>query len=199
MRRIVGSLLALFCLGAAAEGLAPCDMPIRFTAGWFADPELDKTKSSAEVTKIGASAGVAGDTGTQIGHVMVETRLAVAPQESCTGWVVRLEFVKPVLRVASEIPPGTCAYARVLNHEQTHVRIYREIARQFRELAYPWARGAASPAILAHAKLELDRLMQAQVRFDSPEEYARNQTLCGGEIVRLVKAMATPRSAQKPG
>jgi hypothetical protein len=196
MRRIFTLLLSVFCFSAAAEGLRPCDKPIRFTAGWFADPELDNTKSSTEVTTLGASAG---GKDTQIGHVTVETRLAVLPQESCTGFVVRLEFAKPVLRVASEIPPGSCAYARVLNHEQTHVRIYRDIARQFRELDYPWAKGAGSGPILAYAKLELDRLMQAQVQFDSPEEYAKNQTLCGGEILRLVKATAPPKSVQKAG
>lgn len=96
--------------------------------------------------------------------------------------VVRLDYIKPVLRVASEIPPGGCAYARVMNHEQTHVRIHLDIARQFREVDYPWSAGNSSAAILAYAKQELDRLMQAQVLFDSPQEYARNHSVCGGEI-----------------
>jgi hypothetical protein len=196
MHGIVALLLSVFCLNASAAGLMPCDRAIRFAAGWFADPELDNTRSSAEVTSIGAAVN---GKGLQLGHVMVEARLAVLPQESCSGFIVRLEFVKPVLRVASEIPPGTCAYARVLNHEQTHVRIYREIARQFRELEYPWHKGAASASILDYAKVELDRLMQAQVQFDNPEEYAKNQTVCGGEILRLVKAIAPSTPAQKPG
>jgi hypothetical protein len=196
MRTLLATVLPAVCLHAMAASPVPCDRAIRFTAGWFAEPEIDNTKSSSEVTKIGASQQ---GSGTQIGHVMVETRLAIAPQPSCSGFIVRLEFVKPVLRVASEIPPGTCAYARVLNHEQTHVRIYRDIARQFRELDYPWAGGAASASIMAYAKLELDRLMQAQVRFDSPEEYAKNETVCGGEILRLVKAPAAPTSSRKPG
>ena len=194
--RILAILLSVLCHDAAAEGLVPCDMPIRFTAGWFEDPELDNTKSSTEVTKIGASAG---GKGTQIGHVIVQTKLAVFPQESCAGFVVRLEYIKPVLRIASELPPDTCAYARVLTHEYTHVRIYREMAQQFRELEYPWPKGAASASILAFAKRELDRLTRAQVRFDSPEEYAKNQIMCGGEILRLVKLTAPPKSIQKPG
>jgi len=197
MRRIPAFLLSVSCLGAAAQGVVPCDKPVRFTAGWFAAPELDNTKSSTEVTAIGAS--VRGK-GTQIGHVVVQTKLEVLPQAACAGgFVVHLEYVKPVLRVANEFPPDSCAYGRVLHHENTHVEIYREVARQFRELEYPWPQAAKSAAILAYAKVELNRLMQAQVRFDSPEEYAKNQTLCGGEILRLVKAAAPPRSVQKPG
>ena len=86
-----------------------------------------------------------------------------------------------------------------MSHEYTHVRIYREMGQQFRELEYPWPKGAASASILAFAKRELDRLTRAQVRFDSPEEYAKNQIMCGGEILRLVKLTAPPKSIQKPG
>ena len=157
---------------------------------------MDNAKPAAELTKIGAGAGRSG---TQLGHVVVETKLAVMPQTSCQGVVVRLDYIKPVLRVASEIPPGSCAYAHVMKHEQTHVRIHRDIARQFRELDYPWASGGSSAGILVYAKQELDRLMQAQVQFDSPEEYASNFSACGGEITRLVKPAASTKSAQTPG
>ena len=50
-----------------------------------------------------------------------------------------------------------------------------------------------------YAKQELDRLMQAQVLFDNPEEYARNFSACGGEIARLVKPAASTKSGQTPG
>jgi hypothetical protein len=72
------------------------------------------------------------------------------------------------------------------------------IARQFRVLDYRWGASGGSNAILAYAKQDLDRLMQAQVLFDSPEEYARNHSGCGGEITRLVKPAATPLKL-KPG
>jgi hypothetical protein len=196
MRGFLAIFLSALCVSAPAAGLVPCDKPVRFTAGWFDDPELDITKPSTEVTQIGASAGLKG---TQIGHVIVQTKLAVLPQASCAGFVVRLEYIKPVLRVASELPPESCAYAFVLAHEYTHVRIYREMARQFRELSYPWPKGATSDTILAYAKVELDRLTQAQVRFDSPEEYAKSQTMCGGEILRLIKTPAPPIPAKKAG
>lgn len=194
MRGVFATVFWAFCLEACAAGPTPCDKAVRFSAEWFAAPELDNTKSSAELTSIGASLN---GKGIQLGHVVVETKLAVVPQPSCQGFIVRLEFIKPVLRVANEFTPGTCAYARVLNHEQTHVRIYRDIAQQFRELDYPWSKGAASASILAFARLELDRLMQAQVQFDSPEEYAKNQTLCGGEIPKRVKGLSIPAPVQK--
>jgi hypothetical protein len=196
MRSLLALMLACACFRAQAADLPLCDKAVRFIAAWFADPEVDNAKSAAELTKIGAGAGRSG---TQLGHILVETKLSVQPQIRCQGVVVRLDYINPMLRVASEIPPGSCAYARVMNHEQTHVRIHREIARQFRELDYPWKSGDSSAAILAYAKQELDRLMQAQVLFDSPEEYAKNVSVCGGEITRLVKPAAPAKSGQKPG
>ncbi len=179
-----------------ATGLQPCDQAVRFTAGWFADPELDTSKSAAELKKMGSGTG---GKATPLGHVVVQTKLAVAAQTQCRGFVVRLDYEQPVLRVAKELPAGTCAHARVLNHELTHVRIHRDIARQFRELQYPWevrmngAAGSAadSAAILRFARHELTRLMRAQELFDSPEEYARNDSLCDGEIPRLLKSIGS--------
>jgi len=197
MRVAINLLLGAFCLPAAAAALPPCVQPVRFSAAWFADPEVDNSKSTSELKALAAAVAVAGK-GTQLGHVMVQTKLVVVPQESCAGVTVQLDYLRPALRVASEIPPGSCAYASVMNHEQTHVRIHRDIARQFRALDFPWPQGASSAAILAFAKQELDRLMQAQRLFDSPEEYARNQTVCGGEIGRLVKPKASAGPTREP-
>lgn len=195
MKSLPAVMLASACLQALAANLPLCDKAVGFSAAWFADPEVDNAKPAAELTKIGTGGGRGG---TQLGHVVVETKLAVLAQTHCQGVVVRLDYIKPVLRVASEFPPGSCAYARVMNHELTHVRIHRDIARQFRELVYPWNPGGSSAAILAYAKEELDRLMQAQVLFDSPEEYARNFSVCNGEIARLVKPAVSTPSGQTP-
>lgn len=198
---------------APPAGLPPCDPAVRFTASWFADPVVDHSKSAAELAKMAANGSKSA---MQLGHVVVETQLKAVPQTSCRGVVVRLNYIKPVLRVASEIPQGSCAYARVMSHEQTHVRIHRDIAQRFRELAYPWAvsvggvgggsgvgvgtvKSVSSTAVLAYAKVKLDRLMRAQVLFDSPEEYAKNHSVCGGEIARLVKPAAVSlRPGQTP-
>jgi hypothetical protein len=196
MKSLLAVMLACACFQAQAADLPLCDKAVRFIAAWFADPEVDNTKPAVELTKMGAGAGRGG---MQLGHVVVETKLSVTPQTICQGVVVQLDYIKPVLRVAREIPPGSCAYARVMDHEQTHVRIHREIARQFRELNYPWGSRGSSAAILAYAKHELDRLMQAQALFDSPEEYAKNFSVCDGEISRLVKPAASTKPGQTPG
>ena len=196
MRLLIALLLTMAALQAPAQtattGLPPCEKAVRFSAGWFAGPEVDTGKSAAELTKVGSGAGGGG---LQLGHVVVETKLSVVPQTSCRGVVVRLDYIKPVLRVASEFAPGSCAHARVMNHELMHVRLHRDIAHQFRALDYPWGVGSNSEAILAYARQELDRLMRAQELFDSPEEYAKNHTVCGGEITQLVKPAAAPIKA----
>jgi hypothetical protein len=168
-----------------------CDQAVRFNASWFADPEVDNSKTAAELTRLAPGVGV----GLQLGHVVVQTKLSVVPQPSCQGVVVQLDYVKPVLRVAREFAPGTCGYARVMNHELEHVRIHRDIARQFRALHYPWGAPNSAESVLAFARQELDRLMRAQELFDSPEEYARNHTVCQGEISRVMK----PGAGVRPG
>jgi hypothetical protein len=195
MKSLLALMLVSACFQAQAANLPPCDKAVRFSAAWLVDPEVDNAKPAAELTKIGAGSS-SSSSDTQLGHVIVETKLTVMPQISCRGVVVRLDYSKPVLRVASEILPGTCAYARVMNHEQMHVRIHRDIARQFRELHYPWSSGGSNAGILAYAKQELDRLMQAHARFDSPEEYAKNFIVCGGEIGRLFKPAASTKSGR---
>lgn len=202
MRHRIVLLLTTVCIHTQAQTAAalapPCDRAVRFSAAWFPDPVVDNSKSAAELTKMdfGGAAPKGGEI--QLGHVVVETKLAVIPQTSCQGVIVRLDYIKPVLRVASEFPLNSCAYARVMNHEQTHVRIHRDIASQFRELHYPWRIDGNGTAILNYAKQELQRLMRAQAEFDSPQEYSKNHTVCGGEIARLVKLPAQlPKSGPK--
>ncbi|HSI51787.1 MAG TPA: hypothetical protein VLA61_26260 [Ideonella sp.] len=181
-------LLALPAALARAADLPPCSEPVRYAADWFPSPELDHAKPSAQITSLGNEGKKkAGGKGVQLGHVMVQTQLSVTPQTSCAGIVVRLGFVNPVLRIASEFPKDSCSYERVLNHEHTHVRIWRDIAAQFRQLHYPWPERAASATVLANARQALATLARAQAEFDSPEEYARNNVLCNGEIQRLLK------------
>ena len=69
MKSLLALLLASACFQAQSANLPPCDKAVRFTAAWFADPEVDNAKSAAELTKIGAGAGRSG---TQLGHVVVE-------------------------------------------------------------------------------------------------------------------------------
>lgn len=198
MRALLALLLCASSLTALAGDLPPCAQPVRFSAAWLTDPEVDHSKTAAELD---ALATAALGKGTQLGHVMVQTRLSVEPQTACRGLSVRLDFVQPVLRIAREMPAGSCSYALVMAHEQTHVRIHQEVARQFRALHYPWSDRLDRQAVLTFARQQLARLMDAQRRFDSPQEYARGRTACGGEIPRLVApagGLNAPASAPAP-
>jgi hypothetical protein len=195
-------ITALFLLASAAAHaadavpLAPCGQAVRFTADWFADPPQEFDKSPDFLVKEGAPAARGT---TALGLVTVENVISVEPEKTCRGLRVSLRFAHPVLRVIRELPPGTCAHAHVLRHEYTHVQIYREMARQFRALAYPFPQTATPGAVLHYARQQLAKLQEAQRLFDSPEEYAGNLTACKGEIPRLLAARASPPPSGSPG
>ena len=170
---------------AAPVSLPACDQAVRFTADWVADPPQGFDKTSDFLVKQGAPAA---EGATALGLVTVQNAITVIPEKTCRGLTVSLRFVHPVLRVIRELPPGTCAHAHVLRHEYTHVHIYREMARQFRELVYPWPDSATAESVLRYARQQLASMQEAQRLFDSPEEYAGNLTACRGEIPRLLAA-----------
>ncbi|MEP6504745.1 MAG: hypothetical protein ABJD97_15505 [Betaproteobacteria bacterium] len=190
-------LLTAATLAHAQDGAptVPCAQPVRFLADWFADPPLDLAKSATNLVELGAPAGVGA---TALGLVTVENAISVKPETACRGLRVQLQFLHPVLRVARELPPGTCAHAHVLRHEYTHVRIYREMARQFQALAYPWPDKATPDAVLHFARQQLAKMQEAQRLFDSPEEYAGNATACKGEILQLLTLTRPPSGSPTP-
>ena len=188
MRFFLSALLLVASAAAQADGrvaLPACARTIRFTADWFADPPQEFDKTSDFLVKQGAPAA---EGATALGLVTVENAISVTPEKTCRGMRVSLRFVHPVLRVIRDLPAGTCAHAHVLRHEYTHVRIYREMARQFRELVYPWPETATADDVLRYAKQQLAKMQEAQRLFDSPEEYAGNLTACKGEIPKLLAA-----------
>ena len=187
MRLLATLLLLLACTAtrAADAALPPCAQTVRFTADWFDDPPQEFDKSSDFLVKQGAPAA---EGATALGLVTVENAISVVPEKTCRGLTVQLRFVHPVLRVIRDLPPGTCAHEHVLRHEYTHVRIYREMARQFRQLVYPFPDSADSQDVLRYARQQLAQLQEAQRQFDSREEYAGNLTACKGEIPRLLAA-----------
>ena len=188
MRFFLPALLLVASAAAQADGrvaLPACARTIRFTADWFADPPQEFDKTSDFLVKQGAPAA---EGATALGLVTVENAISVTPEKTCRGMRVSLRFVHPVLRVIRDLPAGTCAHLHVLRHEYTHVRIYREMARQFRELVYPWPETATADDVLRYAKQQLAKMQEAQRLFDSPEEYAGNLTACKGEIPKLLAA-----------
>jgi len=188
MRLLITLLLLLASAAARAADAVPlpaCDLAVRFTADWFADPPQEFDKSPDFLVKEGAPAAPGA---TALGLVTVENVISVEPEKTCRGLRVSLRFAHPVLRVIRELPPGTCAHAHVLRHEYTHVHIYREMARQFRALAYPFPQTATPEAVLHYARQQLAKLQEAQRLFDSPDEYAGNLAACKGEIPKLLAA-----------
>jgi hypothetical protein len=179
-------LLAASATVRAAEApLPPCAQAVRFAADWFPDPPREFDKTSDFLVKQGAPAG---EGAVALGLVTVDNAISVTPEKTCRGLVVQLRFQHPVLRVIRDLPEGTCAHAHVLRHENTHVLIYREMARRFRELAYPFPDSATAADVLRYARQQLAQLQETQRQFDSPEEYARNLTACKGEIPKLLAA-----------
>jgi len=178
-------LLAAATTAGAASALPACEQAVRFTAEWFPDPPEEFDKTSAFLVRQGAPAS---EGTTALGLVTVDNEIAVLPETRCRGLTVSLRFAHPMLRVIRDLPPGTCAHAHVLRHEYTHVHIYREMARQFRALAYPFPDAATPEAVLRFARQQLAQMQEAQRLFDSPDEYARNLSACKGEIPRLLAA-----------
>lgn len=105
--------------------------------------------------------------------------------------------------VASEFPPGSCAYREIYEHELRHVKTYEQhLARIEQELAAtlkqrfatdgPW-RGPVGQTQsrlqqelndrwLPYIQREIGRVDAAQALIDTPEEYARFENACNGEI-----------------
>lgn len=110
--------------------------------------------------------------------------------------------------VAREFPLGSCAYDEILDHEQRHVRAYREHARAI-ELEIvdtlrqrfvtgsPWRgpvgqaqqrlREELSERWTPYIKRLLNRAEEAQAKIDTPEEYERVSHSCGGEVRKRLR------------
>jgi hypothetical protein len=190
MKRLLLSLLTLVCVSAHAEQsntLPACETPVRFVAQAFEDPPVDHSRSLAKLARV-ADAGDVPPGGMRLGHTMVEARLSIHPRKDCDGHDVELAYVDVVQRVARELHEGTCGFSHVLEHEKTHLRIYRDMARQFAELTLPAGRGPETALEFARDQYEV--LYKQQTAFDSTAEYRKNLTACDGEILRLLRERA---------
>lgn len=158
-----------------------------------------------------ASAGSAwsfklGLTSTELAsEVSVSSSFLTAPSgETCMRPAIKVSISASPQRVyvAREFPAGTCAYTHIVEHEMRHVRenqaqvvsvatwlkgeltahfggkIYRgdqaemeqQMAAAIREQWIPMAQQALANVEVAHRAI------------DTPEEYARNHTVCDGAI-----------------
>lgn len=121
---------------------------------------------------------------------------------------IDLAYRPMTIYVGREFPAGSCAYREILAHELRHVAAYREhlpkvaaalrarLAARFggelmygrsgeieRELA-----GEIQSYWLPLLESEVGKVEAAQDGIDSAEEYARMESICAGEVQRLMEA-----------
>jgi hypothetical protein len=129
------------------------------------------------------------ETGLSCGRPRIEVTLSVAPQ---------------TVYVAREFPAGTCAYQKILEHEQRHVEVNQEHVDAAAEMLQAKMASFYGDRIMYGDAQELiDKVFGevenrwtkvARRRFDesnvehraidSPESYRRYRSMCGGELSR---------------
>lgn len=117
-------------------------------------------------------------------------------------------FSPMTVYVAREFPKGSCAWNEIHRHELRHVQAYQDhlagIESELRETLQrrfvtgdPW-RGPVGQARnriqqeleerwAPYVKRMINKVDQTQALIDTPEEYARVASSCGGEIRRLTR------------
>lgn len=126
-----------------------------------------------------------------------------------TGLRVEMGYRDVVIHVASEFQQDPCSFAHVLTHERKHASVNADLLREFvgkaQDRLSSFLRLTGTFRVsskveaerLIHEKLqnELDLLSQAlfsenqrrQALVDSPEEYAKNRTACGGRVQEILR------------
>lgn len=137
-------------------------------------------------------------TGLTCQRVDVLVTVGVAPQQ---------------VTIASDFAKGSCAYQAILAHEMRHVQANWAQVESLAPVLRGELRAALAQRIFYGREADLVQQFRQQVlvlaetralklfepvelaqrAIDSPEEYARNATLCDGEISRLLEAGPTMR------
>lgn len=122
---------------------------------------------------------------------------------------VTLSLDPHVVSVASEFQEGSCAHRHILAHEMRHVQVnqltlvnaaerMREGMRQsFGNKVYYGEAAELQERLTRHIReqwlpwvdAQMKHTLQRHREIDTPEEYARNRTACGGEIARTLDAL----------
>lgn len=122
----------------------------------------------------------------------------------------RIGYKDVTVYIASEFPQNSCSFQAVLTHEQKHVETNRQVLNEYapvirdRLIKYLKLYGMFIVPNQAYAdKLLREKVTQVvnevskemmeenrrrQKLIDSPQEYARNNTICNGQISRVVQA-----------
>lgn len=133
-----------------------------------------------------------GQTGKACGRIVAWVELRLAPLR---------------VSVARELPKGSCAYAHVAEHEMKHVAINEHhlqavaaelTARAASQVAHRTFFGDeealraqmlqyVTDSWIPEVRVAMDKVKAQHARLDSPEEYARNETVCGATIGAIAR------------
>lgn len=120
---------------------------------------------------------------------------------------VTLSLAPHTVFVGTEFPQDGCAFSAILKHEQRHVsvnnmalkntaeRLTRELRASLGNRVYYGQRAELEAAISRQTRdwqvwveSEIAKVDRLHDSIDTPDEHARNDTLCGGEIPLALKA-----------
>ncbi len=165
MKKIIAALIVA-CASFACQAQA-CEKVEIQVLPFTVQTNFDKTMP--ELVKLGL--------GGEVGMVLTRSSTTFKDCKLTVG------FKDPVLYVASELKANRCAFNHVLNHEQEHVRIYQAgLAKMEDKLK---ARIEAGEHPFKAGEAEIAAIRAQHQTFDSPEEYALNETVCRKQIVAL--------------
>lgn len=122
--------------------------------------------------------------------------------------VVTLSLAPHTVSVAREFPEGGCAYRHIVEHEMRHVEVNRRtledtatrlrqgLLESFGNKVYYGTPAELRQRLTQHIrdewmpwiKEQMQRTQQLHREIDTPEEFARNHTVCDGEITRVLGA-----------
>lgn len=119
---------------------------------------------------------------------------------------VTLSLDPHTVSVANEFEEGSCAYRHILAHEMRHVELNQQtltlaadrmregMRHSFGNKVYYGEPAELQERLTRHIREQWLPWVDAQMKhtlqrhrdIDTPEEYARNRTACGGEIARVL-------------
>ena len=171
---------------------------------------IDHSKSVQEITQAQAQGGFKADLGVGLFQSRIKVELVLGELVMAGKRLSMSTHIstQPIIYIAREIPPNSCAYQMVLSHELMHqeydLQVLRllpdEIRQMTREVfsgdALEWSSAQSIENTLNRARArffqQFNYLYQAlgEMRhpiIDSPESYKNLSTLCHGELGQLLR------------
>jgi hypothetical protein len=185
-------------------------------------PKITNDVSAREITSLSGLPAYSNDfQGVAGGHFSAEPHILynIEPDINdddkngyCYGFKrveVEVNFQNPTIRVAREIPPGTCSYQTVIDHEMRHYEATREalnkaeerLRQDFNELVPPmFYRGIKELEPVQNALYKkiydltdvqikdlFTEIAQRNAQIDTIQESLRVSGSCNGEVVHYIE------------